>query len=280
MKAVVGVMLGLAVYLAAGAAPAADALRPAASDWRDVDPDNTLVIDTNKGRIIVELTPLAAPQAVDRVKQLIRQHFYDGLTFFRVVDDFMAQTGDPQNSGKGGSTLPNIPGEFGFRHKPGGGFAPVTHMPGAEGGFIGVLPVASQPMDLAMLTNDGAVDGFGIFCAGVMGMARAQGDDTANSQFFLMRQDYLSLDQHYAALGRVVVGLDVVRALKTGEPVDPPQDQMLHVNILADMPEKTRPKVKVIDTKSAYFQALAAQVRERQGDGFSPCSLDVAAKAQ
>ncbi len=63
--------------------------------WRDADAENTMVIDTSQGRIFVELAPELAPQSVARVKQLVRQHFYDGLTFFRVIDDFMAQTGDP-----------------------------------------------------------------------------------------------------------------------------------------------------------------------------------------
>lgn len=283
MKAAFGLALALAVSLACvdatlAAAPAEP--KPTAADWRDVDPENTLVIDTNKGRIIIELTPFTAPQAVDRIKQLTRQHFYDGLTFFRVIDDFMDQTGDPQNTGMGASTLPNVPGEFGFRYKPDGSFVSISHLPGAEGGFIGAQPVASQPTGMAMLTNDGAVDAFGMFCSGVMGMARAEGDDTANSQFFIMRHDFMNLNQHYAVLGRVVVGEDVVRQIKTGEPVPPPQDQMLHVSLLADMPANARPKVRVIDTHGAYFAALVAQARADHGEAFSPCDLDVAGEAR
>ena len=76
---------------------------PADSDFRTPDPENVLVIDTNQGRILVELYPQIAPQAVARVKLLARQKFYDGLTFFRVIDGFMDQTGDPTNTGTGGS---------------------------------------------------------------------------------------------------------------------------------------------------------------------------------
>ena len=93
---------------AAIAAPAAP-LIPTASDWRPVDADNTLVITTNKGVIYVELTPAAAPATTAQLKKLARAHFYDGLTFFRVIDDFMAQTGDPKNVGTGQSSEPNLP---------------------------------------------------------------------------------------------------------------------------------------------------------------------------
>src|ERR1700761_8749180 len=97
--------------------------------WRDADAENTLVIDTNEGRIIVELYPQVAPQSVARIKQLARTHFYDGLTFFRVIDGFMDQTGDPKNTGEGGSVLPNLPAEFSFKMSP-GAMVVVSHPPG------------------------------------------------------------------------------------------------------------------------------------------------------
>ena len=67
------------------------------------------VIDTNQGRILVELSPELAPRHVERVKVLTRHGFYDGLTFFRVINGFMAQTGDPLNNGTEGSALTNPP---------------------------------------------------------------------------------------------------------------------------------------------------------------------------
>ena len=90
--------------------PAAAAPQPGPSDWRTPDPNDVLVIDTNKGRVLVELVPEAAPQFVAARRELTRQHVYDGQTFFRVIDDFMDQTGDPKNNGTGGSTLPDVPG--------------------------------------------------------------------------------------------------------------------------------------------------------------------------
>ena len=76
------------------------------------DPENTLIIETTKGPVVIALRPDLAPKHVERIKQLARQGFYDGIVFHRVIDGFMAQTGCPQGTGTGGSKYPNLPAEF------------------------------------------------------------------------------------------------------------------------------------------------------------------------
>jgi peptidylprolyl isomerase len=76
------------------------------------DPENTLIIETSKGTVTIELRPDLAPKHVERIKQLAREKFYDGIVFHRVIDGFMAQTGCPQGRGTGGSKHPNLPAEF------------------------------------------------------------------------------------------------------------------------------------------------------------------------
>ncbi len=76
------------------------------------DPENTLVLETTKGRIVIELRPDLAPGHVERIKTLARQGFYDGVPFHRVIEGFMAQTGDPTGTGTGGSDLPDLKAEF------------------------------------------------------------------------------------------------------------------------------------------------------------------------
>ncbi len=76
------------------------------------DPENTLYIDLKDGRVVVQLLPDLAPKQVARIKELARQHFYDGTPFHRVIDGFMAQGGDPTGTGTGGSKLPDLPAEF------------------------------------------------------------------------------------------------------------------------------------------------------------------------
>jgi peptidylprolyl isomerase len=75
------------------------------------DPENTLFLDTKYGRVVIEMRPDLAPQHVKRIKELVRMKFYDGIVFHRVMDGFMAQTGDPTGTGRGGSGK-NLPAEF------------------------------------------------------------------------------------------------------------------------------------------------------------------------
>ena len=76
------------------------------------DPENTLVMETTKGRIVIELRPDLAPNHVERIKTLAREGFYDGVPFHRVIEGFMAQSGDPTGTGSGGSKMPDLKAEF------------------------------------------------------------------------------------------------------------------------------------------------------------------------
>jgi peptidylprolyl isomerase len=92
----------LPVVLAAGRAVAQPKL----------DPNNTIYLDLKYGRVVIELFPDLAPKAVERIKTLSREGFYDGTPFHRVIEGFMAQGGDPTGTGTGGSKLPDLPAEF------------------------------------------------------------------------------------------------------------------------------------------------------------------------
>ena len=155
----------------------------------NLDKQNALVIDTTKGRVIIKLRPDLAPNHVERMKQLARDGYYDNVPFHRVIDGFMAQTGDGQNfNGTGGSKYPNLKAEF----------------------------TSTE------------------FKRGVVGMARAQSPDSANSQFFIMFADGPFLNGKYTVVGEVVSGMQVVDKMKRGEPVSDP-DKMLKVQVAADI---------------------------------------------
>jgi peptidylprolyl isomerase len=95
-----------AAMLAIGSIPASAQATP------PLDPENTLFLDLFCGRVSIQLLPDIAPLHVERIKTLTRQGFYNGIVFHRVIPGFMAQTGDPTGTGRGGSPLPNLPAEF------------------------------------------------------------------------------------------------------------------------------------------------------------------------
>ncbi|WP_296175950.1 peptidylprolyl isomerase [uncultured Brevundimonas sp.] len=289
MRFSMGVAAASVLMLAAGttwaqepapaAAPTAPVMAPVtANEWRAVPAENLLVIDTSKGRVLVELAPEVAPGHVERIRLLAGKGFFDGLLWHRVIDQFMAQTGDPLGSGEGQSFHPDLKAEFTFRRDGQTPFTPVAAPAGAVLGFLHSLPVQTQPDAYMATTGDHKVHAWGLYCPGVAGMARDEAPDSANSQFFLMRQPYPSLDKRYTIWGRVISGLDVVRALKfssnpDGIVTDP--DRMTRVRVASDLPEVERPTARVLDTASPQFRALAEAARQAKGADFSVCDIDL-----
>jgi len=88
------------------------ALAASSAVAEDADPQNTMILETKNGKIVIKLRPDLAPKHVAQIKALVARKFYDGIVFHRVIEGFMAQTGDPKGTGEGGSDLPNIPAEF------------------------------------------------------------------------------------------------------------------------------------------------------------------------
>lgn len=273
---VAGLMLG------AGAANAQTAPEAAASEWRRVAPENLLVIDTSRGRVLVELAATVAPGHVERVRTLANQGFYDGLKFHRVIANFMAQTGDPLGTGEGGSTLPDIAAEISFRRGRDSGFVPVT-MAAPITGLVGSLPILTQPDAQMFVTADMRVGANGLFCPGTAGMARSQGLNSANSQFFLMTGRRETLDGQYTAFGRVISGLEAVQALKTGldtndGAVGEDADTMTRVRTAEALPEGERPTARILDPRSARFAALLEQTRTERGARLTVCDIELPAE--
>ncbi|MEJ6790452.1 peptidylprolyl isomerase [Brevundimonas sp. BR2-1] len=263
------------IALLAAGLPAA-AQNPAA-EWRAVAPENLLVIDTAKGRIVVELDPVVAPLSVERIRTLADQGFYDGLKFHRVIPGFMAQTGDPLGTGAGGSELPDVAGEFQFRRGRDLGFVNLVSAPTGQLGIAGSMPVFTQPDAQMMVTADFKTAAQALFCPGVAGMARNNDPNGANSQFFLMTGPNETLNGLYTPFGRVLSGLDVVKALKAGaeagngQVADP--DIMIRARTAAAMPEGQRPTARVMTPRSPAFAALVEQKRAELGARFTICEV-------
>lgn len=260
-----------AVSMIAGGAVAQTA------EWRTVSPENLWVIDTAKGRVLVELEPRVAPAHIERIRTLTQQGFYDGLKFHRVIPNFMAQTGDPKGTGEGGSELPDLKGEFSFRRGRDSGFVAVENSGPGVRGIMGSLPITTQPDAQMFVTADFKVGASGLFCPGVAGMARAGSPDSANSQFFLMTGQNDNLNGGYTTFGRVVQGLDVVKALKAGDDAEDGKvadpDVMTKVQLASALPEGQRPTVRVAAPGSPAFNAAVEAARTARGAQFGICDV-------
>jgi peptidylprolyl isomerase len=241
-----------------------------AAPWFPLNPDTTLVIDTSKGRIVIEMRPDFAPLAVARIKLLSREHVYDGLLFHRVIDGFVDQTGNPNNHDGGVSAHPNLPPEFTAMLGEKQIDAVATRASDGISGFDGVQPFVAMPAP----GHPGVWRAWGAYCSGVVGMGRQAGIDTGNSEIFFMRAPARRLDHDYTVWGRVVSGLDVVRTITIGEPPAHP-DRMARVRVMADLPEADRPRLEVVDTASPGFKASIEAARRKAGADFSICDIPI-----
>jgi peptidylprolyl isomerase len=170
--------------------PAEIVIEAPAEAWRPVDPENTLIMDLPSGSVVIELRPDFAPAHVTQVKTLVRQGFYNGLSFHRVIEGFAAQGGDPKGDGTGGSELPNIIPEFERDSAAVDGFTVVGRdRVAARVGFIDGLPVAAEPESMRAFIGARPVGLWGAHCPGVMSMARGTHPQSANSQFFVVIGD-------------------------------------------------------------------------------------------
>ena len=240
----------------------------AMSAWHPIDPANALVVDTTKGRIIVELEPRLAPHAVERVKRLARMHVYDGLLMWRVVDRAgfnFVQTGDPHNHDGDRSALPDLRAEF-SANIPASQIRFVRTGLAPEG-FLGAIPVGAS-------YTSGTPRVWGAYCDGVMGMGRERDVDSANAETFFMRGTTRNFDHDYTVVGRILVGLSVIRAAAVGVPPKHP-DRMLRVRVMSDLPPSERPFIAVLDPRSAEFDQLVAAARHAHGADFSVCDISV-----
>ncbi len=255
---------------------AASAQTPDPRNWRQLDPDNTLYIDTVHGRIVIEMYPEIAPQHVERIRTLARARFYDGVTFHRVIGNFMAQTGDPLGTGEGASSLPDLAPEFQFRRTAAMPFVQASNHTEGPLGFYKAMPIQTQP-DAQVAINPNGVWSHALHCQGVVSMARSRAYNSANSQFFIMRGARASLNQTYTAWGRVVWGREAVEQIAEGEP-PPNPDRMLAVRVAADLPESERAPIFVLRTDGPQFRDLIDDTRRRRRADFSVCDVEIPAR--
>ncbi|WP_411820268.1 peptidylprolyl isomerase [Hyphococcus formosus] len=225
-----------------------------ANAWRSLDPENTLYLDLPAGTVIIELRADFAPNHVQRIKELTREKFYDGVVFHRVIEGFMAQGGDPTGTGTGSSDKPNLEAEFTRDAAEVEGLTVIGRDRIAPRiGYVDGMPVAAQPEALRTFIKGSRVDLWPVHCPGVMSMARATDPNSANSQFFLMIGDSrLNLDKRYTGWGWIVDGFEASRRIARGEPPSRPTP-IIRARIEADIPESERENIQVLKTSDPVF---------------------------
>jgi peptidylprolyl isomerase len=246
--------------------------------WRELNPENTVFVEMPAGLVIIELNPAFAPETVKQFKQLAGDRFYDGLSFYRVIDGFVAQGGDGSDLGE----LSNVPlidaefeidwnEEFSYMHVQSPDmFAPET-------GFIDGFSVARDPSrNKVWLTH----------CPGIVAMARNDDPDSSRTDFYIViGQAPRYLDRNMNIFGRVVYGMDVVQQIKRGPAQDngiiqdeAESSRISKMQLLAEIPEEDRLKVYVMDTSNKGFKKLLKGRLNRKQKFFHnkpPTVLDV-----
>jgi len=252
--------VGVALFLTA-------ALPLSAADeellWREVDPDNLVIVELTEGRVVLELNPLFAPKTVKQFRKLVRDGFYDGLSFYRVIDGFVAQGGDGSDLGQL-SDVPLIDAEF-------------------EREWSDDLPwITAQKNDL-FAVETGFVDGFAAgrdpgsgkvwltHCPGVVAMARNEAPGSSRTDFYIViGQAPRYLDRNMNVFGRVIDGMQNVQRIARGDPGrnglfldETSTTRIRHMTLASDIPREERVAAYVPDSESAGFAALLEGRRNR-----------------
>jgi peptidylprolyl isomerase len=244
------------------------------SDWRGLDPDNTLYLDLAAGRVVIELAPGYAPLHAANIKTMAREHYFDGLAILRVQDNFVTQWGDPDADkpdkarplGKASKTLAP---EF---ERAIGKDASFTKLPdgdvyASEVGFSNGMPAA----------RDGKVGKTWLaHCYGMVGAGRDVGEDTGSGAelYVVIGQAPRQLDRNIAVVGRVVQGMELLADLPRGTAAlgfyDKPEQRLpiKSVRVAADLPAGERTPLEVLRTDTPTFARLIESRRNRRDDWY------------
>ena len=274
-----GALIGSALLVASLGAQAQAVMSKGWNDgWRSPDHEHIAVLELESGPVVIELNPTFAPKTVERFKTLVRERFYDGEAFYRVIDGFVAQGGDGSDIDPEAADNPNaLPPEF---ERTIGEDTPWRSVQkndlfAPETGFVNGF-AAARDGDKIWLTH----------CPGVVAMARGTEADSGSSDFYIViGQAPRYLDRNLTIFGRVIRGMEHVQRINRGPAqgngiIDDIADRTLmhSIRIAADLNQGDRPYIQVHDTNSDTFQETLDGRRQRTNEWFihtPPEVLDV-----
>lgn len=240
-----------------------------ATDWRPLDPENTLYLNLDKGRVIIELAPNFAPNHAQNIKALVREGYFDGLAIVRSQENYVAQWADPDEKREVKTAKRKLTGEFTVKYPAN---LPFTRLPDVDGyapqvGHANGFPAGRDPRaGTAWLAH----------CYATVGVARGtdanSGDGT--SLYVVTGHAPRQLDRNITVVGRVMQGMELLTTLPRGtgplgfyEKAEE-RTPIKSMKIAADVPEAERSKLEIIRTDTATFKSIIDAQRNRGGDWY------------
>ncbi len=242
------------------------------SDWRALDPENTLYVELASGRVIIELAPAFAPAHIANIRQLARDKYWDGLSILRSHDNYVVQWGDPEagtpKAKPLGKARKQLPAEF-TRDAKGTTMRALPDRDGwaPEAGF-------AQGFAAARDTKEG--NAWLTHCYGSVGAGRDNAADSSNGTelYVVIGQSPRHLDRNITLVGRVIAGMELLSALPRGTgPLgfyEKPEQRVAlrSIRLLADVPARERTKIEVLRTDTSTWDALVESRRNRRDDWY------------
>lgn len=236
-------------------------------DWREVDPEDLLLIETRHGVTAVELNTSFAPNHATRLRELARAGAYDGEYFYRVIDGFVAQGGVKDDERMTGwPTLKNENDRLRSFE---------TYIPLGNGDLF-TRDVGHSATGFAMARDEEMGREWLLHCPGAMAMARDADPDSGGTEFYIVLDAQRYLDRNLTIFGRVVDGMEHVQALERGDRaiengvIQAPRtgDEIIRMRIAADLPEAERPRYLVMRGDSSAFEDAKREKRVRDDPFF------------
>lgn len=241
-----------------------------ASDWREVAPDDLIVMDLPQGQVLIELAKRFAPKHAANIRTLAHEGYYDGLAIIRVQDNYVTQWGDPNGDDAKlaksfGSANKKVPAEFSLAYKG----LPITPLKDVDGwapvtGYVDGFPVAAEPkQNKAWLTH----------CYGMVGAGRGEAKDSSTGAelYAIIGHAPRGLDLNITVVGRVLRGIEHLAALPRGGVnmgfYDKPEQYhpITKVRLGSDIAESERPRVEVLKSDSKTWADILDARRYRGG---------------
>lgn len=240
-----------------------------ASDWRDLNPDNTMYMELEKGRVVMELAPQFAPNHVANIRALIKEAYFDGLAIVRSHDNYVVQWADPDETREVKTAKKNLVAEFTVKY---GKDFPFTRLPDVDGyapqvGHSNGFAAARDPKNqTTWLTH----------CYGAIGVARGNDSNSGDGTSLYVATGHAprNLDRNITVVGRVIQGIELLSSMPRGTDAlgfyEKPEQRtaIKSIRLASDVPESERSQIEILRTDTPTFLAVVEAQRNRDGEWY------------